>query len=105
MHEAYFEVTYRGLTVEVEPVIDTGQWECRLDTGADWCPLGIGCWPAVSANVAKAKAVEFIKSKHPEELSKAYLELTRINERIAKLRSGAEPVVFNPVLHSDNVKG
>lgn len=106
MNSNYFEVTYRGLTAEVEPAHGTNRWEIRLSTEGDWntldfnpgdaCVKRIGYFPKDNIDAARAAAVEFLKRQHPGELAAAYRQLERINKRIAELRADEPPVVFNP---------
>lgn len=83
----YFEITYRGVTAQVEPANGDHRWEYRLDCDEDWKSLGIGSYPAVSIDTARAKAIEAVKSKRPEILAGLYRERDSIQKRITALEA------------------
>ena len=104
MNANYFEVTYRGLTAEVEPANGEGRWEYRLTTDGDWHPLDIGNFPAVKMDAARAAAVARLKARHPDELAAAYIRLERARAEVTALTVDSEGGLFNPVLHTTNIK-
>lgn len=85
-----FTVTYRGVTAAVEPANGSLRWEYSFsddDTG-DWRSLGIGNYPEVGIDVARARAVELCKLHRPGLLAGLYRERERLQKRIAELECG-----------------
>lgn len=84
-----FTVTYRGVMAAVEPANGSLRWEYTFndDYSEDWHSLGIGEYPQVGIDAARARAVELCKRHRPALLAGLYRERERLAKRIAELEA------------------
>lgn len=88
----FFEVTYRGVTAQVEPANGSNRWEIRFSDSKnfsddEWCSLGVGNYPEVSLDEARRVAVERCKEVRPQMLAGLYRERERLQARITELEA------------------